>query len=72
MPLKLVSVYLFVFLPTRGCVMHLLFPHWGPRARGTDAHIAVGLLTVLQHLLVTSDRSVLALCRRAAWQHKSS
>lgn len=30
-------------------------PCWGPRAHRTDAHVAVALFTVLQHLLAASD-----------------
>lgn len=59
-----------VFLLACNYVMHLLFP--------IGAHVLTELMltlqlvySVLQHLLVASDRSILALCRRAAWQHKS-
>jgi len=50
--------------------MHLLFLI-GAHVLGESMLTLQLVYSVLQHLLVASDRSVLALCRGAAWQHKS-
>lgn len=66
------SVYIpLVFLLACNYVMHLLFPIRA-HVLGEPMLTLQLVCSVLQHLLVASDRSVLASCQGAAWQRKSS